>query len=490
MTSQNSTYQNSNTKRQNSKRTPIANQDEKLDIIEHIHQDHPKELLVIAKNYFPNYFTNGQFNHAQIVDIYQEGVLLKLSTKSSTKQTQADNSDSPQAKQLEKKPDKQVEQADNEQQVFIEFELDGDLEEQILYLAYVSMIKQGEEFGEGNKKQFFTVVGKQQLSKNMIRLTIKSETPLPTDYAGYAYGFMLKTLGRKTNNLHHDSQDTDKSFSSLTKLEGLLKLKDNLPSLSNLPTPPDWLTQKFNMGLLQLMKRLSSENRQRLFATLNKDTRIYTLRSAFKSGADSQFLDMGYVDVFVHGGSVGSRWVDGLQLNDIITSRSQTPDRHEHLVQGQAVLIADETAYPAVAGILETWQNPIPPHLIVVSSDKEEQSYFVEDSSIEDNFVENRFVNSFLQNGFLQSGLGQNLPANLKASLKANLKNSHIHRIVCPNTEQGRQVIEVLKTIEDIEVSWGALENNGAKQVRHYLRNERNLIGKNNRVKGYWRLDK
>ncbi|WP_230655811.1 siderophore-interacting protein [Psychrobacter sp. I-STPA10] len=450
MNSQNSTYQN----RQNSKRTPIANQDEKLDIIEHIHQDHPKELLVIAKNYYPDYFSSGQFKHAQIVDIYQEGILLKLS-----KQVQTDNADDNQVNQAE--------QTENEQDVFIEFELEGDLEEQILYLAYVSMIKQGEEFGEGNKKQFFTVIGKQQLSKNMIRLTIKSDTPLPINYAGYAYGFVLKTLGRKNNNLHQNSQSSDNKLLALAKLKGLSKLKDNLPNLSNLPTPPDWLTQKFNMGLLQLMKRLSSENRQRLFATLNKDTRVYTLRSAFKSSADSQFLDMGYVDVFVHGGSAGSRWIDGLQLGDIISSRNQTSDRHEHLAKGQAVLIADETAYPAVAGILETWQNPIPPHLIVISSDKEEQSYFVEN-----HFAENSSVN----------GIGQNLPE--------NLKSISIHRIICPNTEQGKQVIEVLKTLDNIEVSWGALENNGAKQVRHYLRNERKLTGKNNRIKGYWRLDK
>ena len=434
--------------------TPITNQDEKLDIIEHIHQDHPKELLVIAKNYYPDYFSSGQCNHAQIVDIYQEGVLLKLS-----KQVQTDNADANIANQAE--------QTKNEQDVFIEFELEGDLEEQILYLAYVSMIKQGDEFGAGKKKQFFTVVGKQQLSKNMIRLTIKSDTPLPTDYAGYAYGFVLKTLGRKNNYSQQDSQSSDNKLLALAKLKGLSKLKENLPNLTNLPTPPDWLTQKFNMGLLQLMKRLSSENRQRLFATLNKDIRIYTLRSAFKSSADSQFLDMGYIDVFVHGGSAGSRWVDGLQLNDIISSRNQSPDRHEHLAKGQAVLVADETAYPALAGILETWQNPTPPHLIVVSSEEEEQSYFVENS-----LAENSPVNA----------IGRNLPE--------NLKNINIHRIICPNTEQGKQVIEVLKSIDDIEVSWGALENSSAKQVRHYLRNERKLTGKNNRIKGYWRLDK
>ena len=427
--------------------TPIANQDDKLDIIEHIHQDHPQELLVIAQNYCPEHFSSGQFNHAQIIDIYQEGMLLELSTQ----QAQADNSDSVQPSQPKSKTDNN---AKTEQQVFIEFELKGDLEEQVLYLAYLSMLKQGEDFSGGNKKQFFTVVGKQQLSKNMIRLTIKSETPLPEDYAGYAYGFMLKTLGRKD-----DSSQRSASFSTaLANLKGVSKLKNKLPILPKLPKPPNWLKQKVNMGLLQLVKHLSSEHRQRLLDSLSKDVRIYTLRSAYKSHPEHQFLDMGHVDVFVHGGSAGSRWVDGLQLNDVIISRNQSADRHEHLVQGRAVLIADETAYPAVAGILETWQNPIPPHVIVISSEQGEQGYF-------------------LQHGF-------------EEVLPKMLEEITIHRIVCSNTEQGKEVIEVLKGIDNIDVSWGALENNGAKQVRHYLRNERKLSGKNNRIKGYWRLHK
>ncbi|MGB0844611.1 MAG: fumarylacetoacetate hydrolase family protein, partial [Alphaproteobacteria bacterium] len=41
-----------------------------------------------------------------------------------------------------------------------------------------------------------------------------------------------------------------------------------------------------------------------------------------------------------------------LKAGDVIMSRSESPDKHPHLKSGQALLIADETAYPALVGIL------------------------------------------------------------------------------------------------------------------------------------------
>lgn len=49
--------------------------------------------------------------------------------------------------------------------------------------------------------------------------------------------------------------------------------------------------------------------------------------------------------------------------------------------------------------------------------------------------------------------------------------------------------MELLKKFTQLDQVWGALENNAAKQIRHYFRNERKLSGKNNHIKGYWRLD-
>ncbi|WP_445116705.1 SIP domain-containing protein [Acinetobacter sp. WZC-1] len=368
--------------------TTIKDQDRKLDIMDHVNQDHHKELLIIAQTYGKN----NAIHDAVIVDIYEEGILLHTQDPSSA----------------------------SKQDLFIQFELKGDLEEQILYLAYNSFAKQKIEFSN-NAKQFFEVIAKSQVSPNMTRLTIKSQTPLPEYYAGYAYGFILKLLEKAP------VVQTNTSNQSGT--------------LKNL----------FDRGFLWVMKHLSTQKRQKLMKNMNKDVRLYTLRQAFASGSDEQGLYFGYVDVFTHGTSPGSQWVQQLNTGSLISSRTETDDKHDHLHEGQAVLIADETAFPALAGILDFWKNPIPPIIILLCADEVDFAYF-------DDYV---------------------FPE------KANIKK--ITGIV---NEQGQKTIELLRLLTQLDQVWGALENNAAKQIRHYFRNERKLAGKNNHIKGYWRLDK
>lgn len=90
--------------------TTIKDQDRKLDIMDHVNQDHRKELLIIAQTYGKN----NDIHDAVIADIYEEGILLNTQVPSSS----------------------------IKQDLFIHFELKGDLEEQILYLAYNSFAKQ------------------------------------------------------------------------------------------------------------------------------------------------------------------------------------------------------------------------------------------------------------------------------------------------------------------------------------------------------------
>ncbi|NHB57851.1 SIP domain-containing protein [Acinetobacter sp. 194] len=368
--------------------TTIKDQDRKLDIMDHVNQDHHKELLIIAQTYGQN----NAIHDAMIADIYEEGILLHTQQPSSS----------------------------SKQELFIEFELKGDLEEQILYFAYNSFAKQKIEFSN-NAKQFFEVIAKSQVSPNITRLTIKSQAPLPEYYAGYAYGFILKVLEKAP------VIQTNKSNKS-----GVLK---NL----------------FDRGFLWAMKHLSTQKRQKLMENMNKDVRLYTLRKSFAHGSNTDGLHLGYVDVFTHGSSPGSRWVQQLQTGSLISSRTETDDKHEHLHQGQAVLIADETAFPALAGILDFWKNPIPPIVILLCADAADFAYF-------DDF---------------------------KFPDQTNIK-----KITAAVEEQGQQSIALLKSFPQLEQVWGALENNAAKQVRHYFRNERKLAGKNNHIKGYWRLDK
>lgn len=368
--------------------TPIEDTDAKLDIMEHVNQDHPEEVLIILKEYHPNL----DAEQAVIKDIFEEGMLVEIHTEQEKKS------------------------------LFVEFELKGELEEQILYLAYMAMAKQGKDL-TGNKKQYFEVVDKQKITKNMTRLTLQSQTPLPSEYAGYAYGMILKALNKAP----------EKQTSEVAESKPIKLVKR-------------YTTQAF----LWVLKKASSARRQKIVETMNKDIRLYTLRKAWQSD-DADFINQGYMDVFMHENSPGSLWTESLNIGDVVFSRTETDDKHGHLHTGQAVLIADEAAYPALAGILDLWQNPLPPYVVILSQKESEQSYFK----------------------------NEDFP-----------KDSIIHRIVAPVAIQAQQVIQVIEGIETIDSTWGALENKQAKAIRHYLRNERGLTGKQNHIKSYWRQDK
>ena len=368
------------------KYTDIQDQDHKLDLIDHVNHDHRKELLMIAQTYGKN----DLIYEAAIADIYEEGAFLKVRDS----------------------------QSDEEQLLFVRFELNGDLEEKILYLAYSSFAKKRVEFSH-NARQFFEVINKTQVSKNMTRLTIKSQLPLPQYYAAYAYGFMLKILEKAPTAALNNSNK-----SSLLK-------------------------NAFDRGFLWLMKHLPRHRRQKMLNSMNKDIRLYTLRQAFNPDGTSDNLHYGYVDIFTHGSSPGSVWVKQLEAGSLISSKTETDDKHEHLRHGQAVLIADEAAYPALAGILDFWSNPVPPIVILLCVDELDLNYF---------------------KGFL-------FP-----------KNTILRTVTSVVEDHATHVLQLLENFKEIDKVWGAMENNTAKKIRHYVRNQRQLAGKNNHIKGYWRL--
>ncbi|MFB2588952.1 SIP domain-containing protein [Acinetobacter sp. c1-l78] len=365
------------------KRTPVADQQQKLDIIDHVNQDHGDEILVIAHYYN----SKDTFTSAYISDIFNEGMTLKV-----TSQTTND--------------------------IFIPFELKGELEEQILYLAYLAMVKQGKDI-TGGKRRYFTVTHKSNITKRMVRLHLSSQTSIAKSHDGYAYGMVLKTM--------QGAQPKE-----------LAKTTSNHKIVS-------WLKTRANLGFLWVLKKVSSEKRQKIVESMNKDIRIYTMRIA----DDDQTPNDIYMDIYAHGDSAGYRWLDSIQSGDIIYSRTESPEIHNHLANGNAVLIADETAYPAVASILESWENPLPPTLIVLSQYAEEQAYFDK----------------------------VRLPT-----------GTTVHHIVADVSKQSEKTLEYLTSLTAVQTVWGACETSVAKDIRHYFRNDRQLPAKNNHFKGYWRL--
>jgi len=372
--------------------TPIHDTDKKTDIIDHVNQDHSEELLAIANSYQCQLKPSSQSEilAASVVDIFQEGmqIAIHLNTHSETSV------------------------------VFIPFEIEGDLEDKILYQAYASIVQQGRDLN-GTGKQFFNIIDKQNVTPHMVRLVVESNTPLPAYYPGYAYAFLLKTLKKRPGNGATAAQKKH------------------------------WGKRLFDRIFIALMKHLSSQNRQKLLHSANKDVRLYTLRKSWKSDDTTGFHNQGYIDIFTHGETAGSQWAKGLSVGDVIMSRSGAKDKHPHLLHGQTLLIADETAYPAVAGILEHWQNPVAPHLILISESADEQRYF-------DN-----------------TGL---------------ISESQTHRIICPANQQGEKVLAIVRQLKKIDAVWAAFESDAAKTVRHYLRNNQQVPGRNNHTKAYWNL--
>lgn len=366
--------------------TPIQNIDQKIDVIDHVNQDHTEELLAIVQSQFAN--ENGLIVSAKILDLYQEGMKVSI-----TRNLGIVTED-----------------------VFIPFEIEGSLEENILYLAYAAIVKQGRDFS-GTGKRFFEVINNQKITTNMVRLTVQSATALPEYYPGYAYAFLLKKMTKRS------SEDTINRQAK------------------------HWTKAFFDRIFIWLMKHLSSKNRQKLLDKTNKDIRLYTLRKSWKSIDSSGELNRGYIDIFTHGDTPGSQWAQGLTAGDIILSRSESKDNHPHLASGQALLVADETAYPALAGILEHWQNPLPPYIVLLCVSEDELEYFA--STV---FPEGSFI----------------------------------HKVVCAAEHQAAEVLSLIEKMDGIESAWGAFESESAKKVRHYLRNHKKIIGKNNHVKAYW----
>ncbi|MDO5679607.1 MAG: SIP domain-containing protein [Pelistega sp.] len=361
--------------------TPLANHDDKLDIMEHLNHDHLDELLAVA-----NYYGGEEYTAVHILDIYEEGLLIETIQNS------------------------------EKSELYIPFMIKGPIEEKVLYLAYYAMSKQGESL-RGNRRRFFEVIGKSMPSKHMMRIEIKSMATFPDEYAAYAYGLVLKKINKPKED---DKENTKKNF----------------------------LMRVFDRVFLWFLGVLSSKRRMKLVRNMNRDMRIYTLRFAENNTNEAQYK--GAIDVYIHGGSPGGQWIQSLEVGDIIFSRTEMTDRHAHLQKGKHILIADETAYPAIAGILELWSNVEPPIVVILMRDVEELSYF-------------KHVR---------------MPT-----------NTVVQYLNYQTGEQARPVLDLLKGIDTLDGAWGGLEREAAKKIRHYLRNQMSIDGKSNHIKGYWSAD-
>lgn len=358
-------------------RTAIADTDKKIDIIDHVNDDHLAELLLIAQSYISPDITD-----ARLKNIFQEGILLEIT-----------NTIHPHQKEGE-----------------VAFTIKGDIEEQIFYLAYDAMSRQGKSLDRG-QKHYFEVKEKVSVTANMLRLKLTSSQPFTEDAPGFAWLFSLKVLQKKQ---------------SVTS------------------PPKSLLKQWFNRLFVWSLRFFSMERRKKMMSSLARDIRYYTLRFVDKNSQQQT----AWIDIYLHGDTAGSVWAESLMTGDIISSTSEHHEKTAHLENGQTLLIGDETALPTIAALLENWTNPIPPIAISITHHEKDQSYLSDIKQPE---------------------------------------GSQIHYLSYINQTVADQVNHLIKQLPPIDNVWGALEAEEAKLIRKFLRDNYQLTGEQNRVKGYWK---
>ncbi len=254
------------------------------------------------------------------------------------------------------------------------------------------------------QEQLFTVLNGYYASANMYRLVVTAPHNTPLNHAGYAYLFDL------TPNL-----------------ESVFAKQNNSENNDN------------NQGL----------------------QRYYTLRKAWQASESSPI--QAWIDVYIHGSTAGGNWARALDSGMQIKSVREYPEKIEHLTEGQCLLICDETSLPTVANLLENWQNPLPPLVIVITNDANDMTY-LHDLDLSDPLrCDKDFIAENLHHIINKPTV--DLPEQIMAVLNA-------------------QLVTLPVTIGKV---WGALEATNMKSLRRQLKTTLDLSRQDMVLKVYWR---
>ncbi|WP_201604393.1 SIP domain-containing protein [Psychrobacter immobilis] len=196
-------------------------------------------------------------------------------------------------------------------------------------------------------------------------------------------------------------------------------------------------------------------------AASEKLQRYYTLRKAWQDAETQQI--QGWVDTYIHGDTPGGNWARAVQAGTQLKSVRDYPEKIAHLNEGQCLLICDETSMPTVANLLENWQNPIAPIVIVMTNDGAELSY-LQEIELSQTLAE---INSFKQDNI-------------------------VHILNTPSIDLPDAIVSAIDTrLEDgsilIEKVWGALSAADAKILRRQLKTKFDLSRQDMVMKVYWR---
>ena len=297
-----------------------------------------------------------------------------------------------------------------------------------------------------------------------------------------------KKLGKKTIKLTKQVFDVQDSY---RVSKNMLRLELNMPTLNNtngtsnltlVPINEAGYAYLFDLEHNALIKDTTADNidDSKNTSRLARSHCYYTLRKAWQTPAGIQ----AWVDVFLHGNTPGGNWANSLQAGDTVVTKREFPEKIEHLRDGQALLIADETSMPTVARLLELWENPTPPLVVSVTQNAADQRYF-----------DTVKIRSGIDIGSINNSIDSNSERTTKNTVKDNFtvlpivtdqqcSGQHLASLI-DNTIGNYLIDQPIK----IDKVWGALEASTVKALRPMLRERLDLSRAEVVIKVYWRQD-
>lgn len=376
---------------------------DKIKFMTHVNEEHQDELAMFIEAFTDT--TVDEEMSVKVEEVYTDGLQLKTLFNNTV-----DNG-----------IDKEIE----EEAFFIPFAQRID-DNNSLKSQYILLLQQAAKtLGKPSiqlQQRRFKVLAVAHISANMYRLQVLAPNDTPLTHPGYAYLF-------------------DMAAQSATVKASEDKSVVNIVNENN-----------------EVEDRVNNE------AESNKAQRYYTLRKAWQDEASQKIH--AFIDVYLHGDTAGGNWARAAQMNSVLHSVRDYPEKIAHLSKGQCLLICDETSLPTVANLLELWQNPLPPIVIVVTHDATDMSYLnhIELSNTllnEDDFLTHNVVH-------IHRAVTADLPATIMAKI---------------------QHISTTLTFKIAKV-WGALEAKDAKRLRAQLKSKLALSRQDMVLKVYWRDDK
>lgn len=274
-----------------------------------------------------------------------------------------------------------------------------------------------------------------------------------------------KKLGKKTIKLTKQTFTVQDSYKVS---ENMLRLELSGPTLNTDGKNVIPVDEAGYAYLFDLAHNFTASKTDDDIASRARAHRYYTLRKAWQTSDNIQT----WVDVFLHGDTLGGNWASALQAGDTVVSKREFPEKIAHLRDGQALLIADETSMPTVARLLELWDNPTPPLVLCATQDAADQAYFdavkIGSDKTSEN-AEHRISTNFtvlpLVTGQVNSG--QDL-AVLIDNVLAEYLTTHPLKV---------------------DKVWGGLEAGTAKALRGLIQQRLALERTDSVIKVYWRKD-